>query len=73
MENNNHHNYDDIIDFEEASAEWRKNKIRQPYGAFKYRCCYTSKNTGNPCKKQVANDKSSFCKQHKAQNIRPII
>jgi len=60
----NNKNVDIDINFEEASAEWRKNKIKQPFGAFKYRCGYISKKTGNLCKKQVANDKLSFCKQH---------
>ena len=29
----------ETIDFNEASAEWRKNKIKQEKGYFKYKCC----------------------------------
>ncbi len=36
--------------FDEASAEWRANKVVRPGGTFAYRCGYTH-SSGKPCKR----------------------
>ena len=54
------------IDFEDASKEWRKNKVKKPYGWFKYRCHYFIEKNKENCKNVVANHRSSYCKRHQA-------
>ena len=42
--------FDNYIDFDEASREWRKNKKRLPNGQFVYMCNYIHSN-GKRCRK----------------------
>jgi hypothetical protein len=51
------------IDFDDASREWRKNKIKGPNCTFKYRCDHIVKKTQKPCQK-VAVPYSDYCKRH---------
>lgn len=44
--------FDNYIDFDEASREWRKNKKKQPNGQFVYVCNYVHSN-GKQCRKIV--------------------
>ena len=53
----------DDIDFDDASREWRKNKVRQSFGAFRYRCAHFSTTKQQLCKNKV-NPKSDFCSYH---------
>ena len=46
----------ELIDFDEASHEWRKNKILLGNGYFAYKCCYIHSN-GKQCNKVVAKQK----------------
>jgi hypothetical protein len=56
----------DSIDFDEASKEWRKNKVKQPGGAFRYRCAHFSKTKQQFCKNKLKK-RSDFCKYHYSQ------
>jgi hypothetical protein len=58
--------YNNIIDFEEASIAWRKNKISIGNGSFKYRCVAKTK-TGDLCKKTPQKHKK-YCHIHSALN-----
>ena len=59
--------------FDNASYEWRKNKIRLSEGHFKYKCCFTNVNNER-CEKMRVNqcilenlihtNKSYFCTKH---------
>lgn len=40
------------IDFDEASREWRKNKIELEYGQFRY-CCSQLTKKGEKCKNKI--------------------
>lgn len=51
------------ISFDEASHEWRKNKISRPMGMFQYRCEHIIGKTKNPCKK-AAISHSDYCWVH---------
>ena len=42
------------IDFDEASREWRKNKVEGPDGTFEYRCGHIVAKTQQPCQKVVS-------------------
>jgi hypothetical protein len=53
---------DVIIDFDEASAAWKENKIAKGNGTYTYRCCAALRN-GAPCS-QRAMDRADFCKRH---------
>ncbi len=44
---------DNTIDFDEASKEWRKNKVHLGNGYFAYRCNYVHSN-GKRCNKVVS-------------------
>jgi hypothetical protein len=50
---------DDIIDFELASKEWRKNKVSLGNGCFAYRCKYIHSN-GRHCPKVVSAQKFKY-------------
>ena len=50
------------IDFDEASAAWRANKVRLKGGAFRYRCSYIKTTTGNNCRHKLYYD--GYCKYH---------
>ena len=53
------------IDFDEASAAWKANKVSQGNGPSAYRCCSILRN-GEPCsQKSITN--SEFCKKHNKQ------
>jgi hypothetical protein len=39
--------FDNYIDFDEASREWRKNKKKQPDGGYGYMCHYIHSKSGN--------------------------
>lgn len=63
---------DNQIDFNEASKEWRKNKVYLGHGNFAYKCQYIHTNR-KQCSKQVCSnddkysnhpDKYIYCKQH---------
>ncbi len=47
---------DNTIDFDEASKEWRKNKVHLGNGYFAYRCNYVHSN-GKRCNKVVSQQK----------------
>jgi len=51
------------IDFDDASREWRKNKIKGPNGTFEYRCEHMTSKTQKHCKK-TAIFYSDYCKRH---------
>lgn len=51
------------IDFDEASREWRKNKIRGPNGTFEYRCEHLVGKTQQYCRK-AAIPCSDYCRRH---------
>ena len=49
------------IDFEEASREWRKNKIELGNGEFRY-CCSQLTKKGEKCKNKILKD--NLCRIH---------
>lgn len=49
------------IDFDEASREWRKNKIELGYGEFRY-CCSQLTKKGEKCKNKIIKD--NLCRIH---------
>jgi len=49
------------IDFDEASREWRKNKIELEYGQFRY-CCSQITKKGEKCKNKIIKD--NLCRIH---------
>lgn len=61
------------IDFDEASNEWRKNKINRGKGSFIYKCTYIHKNN-KQCHKpleiytinnrDIIQDSHIYCRQH---------
>ena len=51
------------IDFEEASKEWRKNKVSIGNGSFRYRCAHFSVNKQQFCKNKPVLS-SPFCRFH---------
>lgn len=63
---------DNQIDFEEASKEWRKNKVYLGNGNFAYKCQYIHTNRKYCYKKVCSNDdkysnhpdKYTYCKKH---------
>jgi hypothetical protein len=55
--------YDVNIDFDEASREWRKNKIKVGSCHFIYKCIAETK-SGEPCKNKPLY-LSDFCRVHK--------
>jgi hypothetical protein len=46
--------------FDDASAEWRKNKLPIEDGSFRYRCCFVYKN-GDQCIKMTDIQNSLLC------------
>ena len=54
--------YNVNIDFDEASREWRKNKVKVANCHFLYKCIGETKN-GNPCKNKPLY-LSDFCRVH---------
>jgi hypothetical protein len=60
--NNIIYTYSIDIDFDEASKEWKKNKIKLDNGCYKYICGKTTK-TGKKCKNKRKND-SEYCFLH---------
>jgi hypothetical protein len=50
---------DNTIDFDEASKEWRKNKVHLGNGYFAYRCNYKHSN-GRQCNKVVSRQKQQI-------------
>jgi hypothetical protein len=68
--------------FDNASYEWRKNKIRLSEGTFKYRCCFTTfiiyicekmrENQGISASLMPTN-KSYFCSKHLRTKFNPEI
>lgn len=68
--------------FNDASYEWRKNKILLCEGTFRYRCCFTNMNNErceNPRMNQRYSDtllhtnKAFFCKKHLRTKFDPEI
>lgn len=57
------------IDFDEASKEWRKNKVRQPNGCFRYKCSHFSTSKQQLCKNKVVG-KGDYCIFHRKQRLR---
>jgi hypothetical protein len=55
--------YDNKIDFDEASREWRKNKKYVGNGNFVYKCLYISNRTNSYCKNKLYKD-TTYCKYH---------
>lgn len=51
------------IDFDDASKEWRKNKVSIGNGSFRYRCAHFIIKTQQYCKNKP-NYSSSFCRFH---------
>lgn len=49
------------IDFDEASREWRRNKIELDYGQFRY-CCSQLTKKGEKCKNKIV--KYDLCHLH---------
>lgn len=49
------------IDFNEASREWRKNKIELGCGEFRY-CCSQLTKKGEKCKNKILKD--NLCRLH---------
>lgn len=49
------------IDFDEASREWRKNKIELGNGEFRY-CCSQLTKKGEKCKNKILKD--NLCRIH---------
>lgn len=63
------------IDFDKASLEWNKNKIKKHNSIYEYKCKYIDKNSNKDCKNKVMpytknhkqyklETKSRFCKKH---------
>ncbi len=52
-----------IIDFDEASREWRKNKIKCKNCYFKYTCNHLSKK-GKRCPNEVFDVQDGLCRWH---------
>lgn len=63
--------YDNHIDFDESSREWRKNKVSIGNGYFVYKCQYIHTNR-KICNKPIHQnerysnhpDRYTFCKKH---------
>lgn len=55
------------IDFDEATREWRRNKIRGPNGTFEYRCEHLVVKTQQYCRK-VSLLGSNYCRRHQPSN-----
>ena len=82
MQNNNNIKEFTSDFFDNASYEWRNNKIRLSEGHFKYRCCFTNVNNER-CEKMRANqgisaslmptNKSYFCTKHLRTKFDPEI
>lgn len=51
------------IDFDEASAEWHKNKVHLGNGVYRYRCQHFSDKKQQYCKNKPTN-KSIYCHFH---------
>jgi hypothetical protein len=51
--------FNNDLDFDMASKEWRKNKVSLGNGYFAYRCKYIHSN-GKPCNKLVASQKPAI-------------
>lgn len=55
------------FDFDDASREWKRNKISQGNGTYTYKCCVIKRN-GKECEKP-----RYLCKQHKRiNNLNPL-
>jgi len=52
------------IDFDKASREWMKNKIKKN-SLYIYKCKYVDKNNNNDCKNKVMN----YTKKHKQYKL----
>lgn len=57
--------YDFVYDFDEASDEWKKNKISCGNGTYTYRCSGITK-TGSPCNQKIIG-RTNYCKRHQNQ------
>lgn len=51
------------IDFDDASKEWRKNKVETGNGTFRYRCAHLSIKKQQFCKNPLFS-KSPYCRFH---------
>jgi len=51
------------IDFDDASKEWRKNKVAMENGTFRYRCAHFSTKKQEFCKNRTFL-KSPYCRFH---------
>ena len=62
QKNKDRKEYEENIDFDEASREWKSNKKSTKNGCYKYVCIQITK-SGNQCKREseAGND---FCKCH---------
>jgi hypothetical protein len=49
------------IDFDEASREWRRNKIELDYGQFRY-CCSQLTKKGEKCRNKIV--QNDLCHLH---------
>ena len=52
-----------IIDFDEASREWRKNKKTLKNGCFSYKCRHISKKN-KYCTNNIFDEENGLCKYH---------
>lgn len=59
--NKNMNEYNNKINFDESSIEWRKNKKYLGNGFFEYKCLHISSN-GKYCKNKVFRER--YCKYH---------
>jgi hypothetical protein len=55
------------INFDEASAAWRQNKLSLGNGMYKY-CCIEQTKSGTKCKNKPSTN-SSFCHRHKTSHL----
>lgn len=53
------------FDFDDASNEWKRNKIPQGNGTYTYKCCAIK--DGKECNRPRHNDR--YCKQHARYNL----
>jgi hypothetical protein len=58
--------YEVVINFDEASNEWKSNKKYVGNGTYKYICTQKTKN-GNQCKRESLQG-GDFCKMHNVIN-----
>ena len=55
------------IDFDEASAAWKSNKISQGNGTYTY-CCIAISKTGKKCCQKIYKT-TDYCARHYSNNI----